>query len=221
MIKRQGFSSLALIIIILIILGGGYWVWQNQLESEASKLAALSADINIEPSVTPSTPSVDTTDWRIYSNEEYGFEFKYPPNLDINSAVTISVPMTGNPKEIITLRSNETLLTDSGRSFDGFAIYVIPNQSQNSINSNLENEKTAQLNAKISIDGNNISGIQSSFTLNNRQGKILRGYSWDDIERFYVSLNGQDILVLAKLDQKEGSFDKIFDQILSTFRFTK
>lgn len=39
MTKHQGFASLTLIIIAILVLGGGYWVWQKQLGSEASKLA--------------------------------------------------------------------------------------------------------------------------------------------------------------------------------------
>ncbi len=37
MTQNKGFSSLALIIVAVLVLGGGYWVWQNQLGSRTSK----------------------------------------------------------------------------------------------------------------------------------------------------------------------------------------
>jgi len=34
-----------------------------------------------EPTV-PSQPEIDTSDWKVYRNEKYGFEFKYPKEYD-------------------------------------------------------------------------------------------------------------------------------------------
>ena len=90
MFKNRGFASLALIIITLLVLGGGYWVWQNQFGSEVSKLAPPSADTNIEPPVTPSTPSVDMSDWKTYRNEVHRFEFRYPPDYILKVKVSAS-----------------------------------------------------------------------------------------------------------------------------------
>lgn len=82
-------------ILILAAIALGSWVWRNQLGSPTSKLAPTSADTNppdrragIEPPTQPinpcpifdpqlSTSIADITNWKIYSNGEYGFEFKY------------------------------------------------------------------------------------------------------------------------------------------------
>ncbi len=71
----KGFSLiLALVIIVAVLAGGAYLYTKNKTVVPASNLEAK------PPSAATST-AVDTSDWKTYRNNEYGFEFKYPPNL--------------------------------------------------------------------------------------------------------------------------------------------
>ncbi len=72
--NKQGFSGLVTIIIIAILIGG-YAVWKKQAVAPTDdSLSTLGVDRD-----------VDTTDWKTYRNEHYGFEVKYPSGLNILS----------------------------------------------------------------------------------------------------------------------------------------
>ncbi|MFH1170493.1 MAG: hypothetical protein V1704_02950 [Candidatus Vogelbacteria bacterium] len=69
---KHGFGSAGLIIVILIIIAGGAYLWsQKKVEAPAPT------------NVPVGTTAVDTTDWKTYRNEEYGFEVKLPVSWKI------------------------------------------------------------------------------------------------------------------------------------------
>jgi len=72
---KQGFASVAIIIIVVVFLvaGAGLLLWQQ------TKLPAPSEVEGPAPEVVATTTVVDTANWKTYRNEKYGFEFEYPP----------------------------------------------------------------------------------------------------------------------------------------------
>ncbi len=74
------------IILILVILVGGFTWWQY---GEIEKLRNESPDIELpekkeeEIKISEKLVEDETADWKIYRNEEYGFEMKYSPNWEI------------------------------------------------------------------------------------------------------------------------------------------
>ncbi|MFC1663789.1 hypothetical protein ACFL0A_01560 [Patescibacteria group bacterium] len=59
--RNKAFSTIGIIVIILIIIGGGYFSWQYFGASEKTE--------------------EETKNWKIYTNEEYGYEVKYPESF--------------------------------------------------------------------------------------------------------------------------------------------
>ena len=63
MFKKQGFSAVAIIIILAVLAVGGYAVWKKQ---------------------SSSTPSVDTADWKTYTDPSTRVSLKYPPTIKLD-----------------------------------------------------------------------------------------------------------------------------------------
>lgn len=69
--NKHGFSAVVIIIILAVIAVGGYAVWKNQTAPPAPNSPP---DTNITLPIS----NLDTSDWKTYRNDEYGFEMKYP-----------------------------------------------------------------------------------------------------------------------------------------------
>ena len=85
--EKNGFSTLGLIIIIIIIaaalvVGGGFFAYQYQ---KIPRIKDYTTGVKQEsssptpPSQQPSAAPIDTSIWKTYRDEKYGFEVKYPP----------------------------------------------------------------------------------------------------------------------------------------------
>jgi hypothetical protein len=84
-----------LIVIILAVIVGSIVLWCPLKEEQVYQ--------------TPEIKKTETTDWKTYRNEEYGFEIKYPETWNISEkyAHLVEVTSTTNPSEkIIILKSS-------------------------------------------------------------------------------------------------------------------
>lgn len=94
-LNNRGIAPIVIVIIVAILAvagtGGGVWYWQNQqvqkqkqdsdkkiqeLEKQAEGLKKELTTVKSE-----SETSDETANWKTYTNDKYGFSFKYPSSL--------------------------------------------------------------------------------------------------------------------------------------------
>lgn len=69
-----------LVIAIIAVAGAATYIVQQRQEKGAERVRQVE-----EPVATlPKIPEIDTSDWKVYRNEKYGFEVRYPREWQIN-----------------------------------------------------------------------------------------------------------------------------------------
>jgi hypothetical protein len=79
MTKGKILKILLIILGVIMISAVGYGIWKINKESEKITKGTPESII----SKKGETEEIDTSDWKIYQNEKYGFEFKYPPDWKV------------------------------------------------------------------------------------------------------------------------------------------
>ncbi len=66
-------KNIIIVFVVLALVGGGIWFLST---------LTLEESIISEDKITEEVIADETADWQIYRNEEYGFEFRYPPTYN-------------------------------------------------------------------------------------------------------------------------------------------
>ena len=180
-------KSIIIIVIALVLIASGHYYWKKQ------KIQLTSLD--------------KTASWKTYINEDYGFEFKYPENLEVN--------IQFDQKNVNLKPENP-----NNETFNWFQMSL----------SNKENIELFDFSLSINHPGVGFEGMEevSEATINIdgvqfRKDVLL--YTDDD---YKVNNSGKGLILYGFHSGDNGymvvadkSFEKLLDQIISTFKFTK
>lgn len=90
--SQKAFSKIWILIVVAAIAAGGFLAWQYARLPEGE----------ISPLTKPlkPVPQNDTTNWKSYRNEKYGFEVKYPEewSIDVGDAMSDAIHWTAPDK---------------------------------------------------------------------------------------------------------------------------
>ena len=111
-------------ILILVILTGCFWYFKSNKVAKNEEVESVE---NIKEEIESN--GIDTSNWQVYRNEEYGFEIKYPSSLTylvqnkLDSSGSANV-LFYNAKYVDVANSNNPLLSiiDKNTSYIEFTI---------------------------------------------------------------------------------------------------
>ncbi len=180
--------TIALIVMIFIVVWGA--IERYAIEQEVESIGQNSQ-------LGRETSKLDTTGWKTYRNEEYGFEFKYPPSFNVGEAERGYVEVRSTDAERLVISPPRQRGTESVLAF----VHNDFRYDEDSEHSQYSNDYTTRM-----INGFQVYGFDLLLSSRvERHSFILKDQN-SGVDIFYV---------LAGDDQVW----QVFGHIISTFTF--
>ena len=204
---------LVLVLLFAIIISGGYFFYQNQ------KTENITTSTQGQLSPTPNP----TSNWKIYRNENWGFELRYPPNWTYSESSWDG----GENETSVDYDGIHLSPPSSTRGITQINVYKVKNNGLNIKDYFNKNDYSCcgpdaeptylgdeiMASEKVIVDG--IEGRKAL--------KVPEDIPIEEVTANWVVLekDGEIFLISNYKDVKELDLDieKVFDQILSTFKF--
>lgn len=190
-------TKLIILGLVAIILGGlGLWATKNQTES-----------------------IVSITNWKTYTNTQYGFEFSYPARWNA------STTQEHDPESIqlglyhgrVGNNDNSAFFSLSKPTDPKYGLPVSPEEWARIYYHNYTGPEGYAKRENVTINGMNVIKYTTHAIVDNKKNPII-----DSIRYTFVK-NSLLYTFLANFYGQEPSNDffKLFDQVIFTFKFTK
>lgn len=207
-VEQKGYSipMLVTLVVILIIVGaGGYFLYQKQSKTTETPQKQTS------PAIPQSTPVIDqTANWKTYTNTQYSFSFKYPQELTLSES---GGPIVGSKiKSLVDISLDRPNGSSDNFPIIGLSVIDAQQSPTDYINTNICSPETCFplqsgiLPGSILAQTANIVHYQNIGTFFNHN-KLL----------FYFSIDSR--VPNTPIPQQDAY--KMYNQILSTFKFTQ
>ncbi len=231
---QKGFSPILIILLIVFSGIGGYYLWRiatPMITCPNGIIENGKCQKWVGPVTTPSIPSDNTktnnsnenANWKTYTNSDLGFSFKYPASFIVQEQTTNSY----------TLELAKNVNAPGFSSLDYITAAIMdaktPSEEAKLLIDSLKVGETKNIRPAESTEGfrqsnvfkrlvdKEIDGLSAQVFL--RDG-LLGGPEGSYEKRVYVTKNDYIYYIRGYMIGGEVT-DALFDQILSTFKFTK
>ncbi|HBA46112.1 TPA: hypothetical protein DEQ22_02420 [Candidatus Nomurabacteria bacterium] len=208
--SKKGFIvPMLLAIIALLVLGSGVYIYQNKKAKTPIVVGNEEQQSNIQ--ISPVNTQTNNANWKTYTNTQYGFEFKYPSDYSLKeSSIYFSEEIPEGKRVFMESPTCKTLVTGGGP------------WPKDCVSFNLLIQKN-----KISIATDGVIVIKTATQVAGYFAERVEdnsGGMWDGLSQIYVQFEkGGDwyISYLSYNSENKTAAENLFNQILSTFKFTK
>lgn len=194
-----------IILAAVVIIGGGLTYWYVTSNNSSDITAAPSPTLTKTSS--PTNSANQTADWKTYTNNTYGFSFKYPKDWYIDEMVS------ANGIAVIANYPNANELNKENSPDNLQQLLLVKTIAEGTYSKALPDAviKSQNLNNITTYEFRNLETGDKNSTL-----------VWNKVAKFKI---GEQYFELAALGESIPSNRKLqldtFDAILTTFQFTK
>lgn len=192
-------------VILILAFAVGYMAW-----AKSSSAWPFDGTIFPYPEHKKAAQDDEANDWKTYHNEEFGFEVKYPKDQTFDDSCS--------GEDSLLIGFDGRILCDTDAPHEASIILSVskndPNRFESTISS-IESTLTGQVKKEQIVDG--IEGTRIEGTIKNVGGPSYPS----GIKEYRVLVEKDDTTVDFSHYVKSGeTYSNLFDQIISTFKFT-
>jgi len=196
-----------ILIVVGLLIGGGWFVLQKNTRpgyppptppETTERLGAEVTDEDNSPETRDTPPTDDTAGWETYRNEEYGFEFEYPPDWEVQELGTYEIE--GDSHVVVIPIGEEVPLRIETINVGRESVFdpALP------LAGGIKDTKFAGRAAKQDI----CEWCITDRYLRNIRITEIQDIPWEEFNEIWYEVNRQTEYLIPT-----------FDQILSTFKF--
>jgi len=154
-----------------------------------------------------------------FRSEENGFQFKHPKFS--SECCDLTGPVSERSTKLVILGDPLTFVNKD--NFDGIGIFIDKTYEQIDFNGYLDIQKRTLIDDYIVVKGEAPKLEEKILKIGNRDGVMLKGYSWRGNDLIYVDISRESIsriiLVISIKNLSGVSFEKKVNEIFKSFEY--